>query len=175
MRFKQLKKTLKSQNTVKVIVSLLILIILFKFINFNLLLESVKGVNNLFILVLVFIPINILIRAWRWMIIINKDDKLISFKDSCSINLAGIALNLFLPGSSGDIVKSYYGYKWHGVKEEMLSSSIFDKFMALFSVFVIGSLAAAYLKFYLLSAFSAIISIIFILIFFYPKIIPWVF
>lgn len=86
-----------------------------------------------------------------------------------------MALNIFLPASSGDIAKSYYGYKWHGIKEEMLSSSIFDKFMALFSVFVIGSLSAIFMKFYILSLFSAIIALIFVLIFFYPNLMPWAF
>lgn len=167
------KQVFKNPNTVKLIVSLLILIVILKFINFQLLIESIKSVNSLFILVLAFIPINILIRAWRWMIIINKDDKLISFKDSCYLNLAGIALNLFLPGSSGDIAKSYYGYKWHGIKEEMLSSSIFDKFMAMFSIFIIGSFTALMLDLYVFSIFSVLISLILAITIFYPKIMPW--
>ena len=102
------------------------------------------------------------------MIILNKDEKLISIKNSFYLNLVGITMNLFLPASSGDIAKSYYGYKWYGIKEEMLSSNIFDKFMALFSVFIIGSLAAVYLGFYILSFFSALISLLFIIMFFYP-------
>jgi glycosyltransferase 2 family protein len=164
---------LKNQKILKIIVSLLILIFLLKFVNFQLLFESIKNVNYLIFLVLAIIPINILLRAWRWMIIINKDKKYISLKKSINLNLVGIALNLFLPANSGDIAKSYYGYKWYGFKEEMLSSSILDKFMALFSVFVIGSITAIFMKFYLLSIFSAIFSLIFIILFFYPKIMPW--
>jgi len=169
----KLKEILKDQRTVKIIISLLILLILFKLIDFNLLLSGLKNINSLFILVLVLIPINILLRAWRLMIILNQNEKLISIKDSFYLNLVGITMNLFLPASSGDIAKSYYGYKWHGVKEEMLSSNIFDKFMALFSVFIIGSLAAIFLGLYVLSVFSALISLLFILIFFYPKLMPW--
>ena len=107
------------------------------------------------------------------MIILNKDKKLISLKNSFYLNLAGITLNLFMPASSGDIAKSYYGYKWHGIKEEMLSGNIFDKFMALFAVFFIGSITAIFLKFYLLSLFSAGISLILALMFFNPNKMPW--
>jgi uncharacterized protein (TIRG00374 family) len=169
----KLKEVLENQQIIKFIISILILVVLFKFININLLLSSLKNINNLFLFVLVLIPINILIRAWRLMIILNKDGKLISIKDSFYLNLAGIAMNLFLPASSGDIAKSYYGYKWHGIKEEMLSSSILDKFMALFSIFVLGSLMAIFLKFYELAIFSIILAILLALIIFYPKIMPW--
>lgn len=169
----KLKEVLENQQIIKFIISILILVVLFKFININLLLSSLKSINSLFLFVLVLIPINILIRAWRLMIILNKDGKLISIKDSFYLNLAGIAMNLFLPASSGDIAKSYYGYKWHGIKEEMLSSSILDKFMALFSIFVLGSLMAIFLKFYELAIFSIILAILLAMIIFYPKIMPW--
>ena len=167
------EETLKNQRTIKLIISVLIILFLFKFINFNLLLNSLKHVNSLFLVVLALIPVNILLRAWRLMTILNKDKKIISLKDSFFLNLVGITLNLFLPASSGDIAKSYYGYKWHGVKEEMLSSNIFDKFMALFAVFVVGCVAATFLKFYLISFFALIISLLFVLMFFYPRLMPW--
>jgi uncharacterized protein (TIRG00374 family) len=173
MRFTNIKNTLKNQNTIKIIVSLLILVVIFNFINFNLFFETLENINSLFLIVLLLIPVNILIRAWRLSIILNKDEKLISINDSFYLNLAGIALNLFMPASSGDIVKSYYGYKWHGIKEEMLSANIFDKFMALFSVFVVGGLAALLIKLYLLSLFSIILALLFVIIFFYPDIMPW--
>jgi len=173
MKLIHLKKAVKNQNIIKIIVSVLILIFLFKFINFNLVLNTLKNVNALFLVVLVFIPINIILRAWRLMIILNKDKKLISIKDSFYLNLAGITLNLFMPASSGDIAKSYYGYKWHGVKEEMLSANIFDKFMALFSTFFIGILAALYLKIYILSFVSFLLAVFIVLIFIYPHKMPW--
>ena len=89
------------------------------------------------------------------------------------MNLAGITLNLFMPASSGDIAKSYYGYKWHGIKEEMLSANIFDKFMALFGVFFIGALTAILLNLFALSIFSAFLSLFLALMFFYPNKMPW--
>ncbi|HML05678.1 MAG TPA: lysylphosphatidylglycerol synthase domain-containing protein, partial [Methanobacterium sp.] len=168
-----LKETFKDQRTIKLIVSFLILLFLLKFINFPLIISSLKSVNSLFLVVLALIPVNILIKAWRLMIILNHKEKLISLKQSVYLNLAGIALNLFMPASSGDIAKSYYGYKWHGIKEEMLSANIFDKFMALFSIFVIGSIAALFMKFYYISILSLLLSLVFAAIFIYPNIMPW--
>lgn len=170
-----LKETLvrNKETTIKIIVSLLILLFLFKFINFQLLLNSIKNINSLFLLTLIILPFSILLRAWRWMIILNKDVKIISIKDSYILTLVGIALNIFLPASMGDVAKSYYGYKWHGTKEEMLSSSIVDKFMALLSVFVIGTLAALFMQLYILSFLSAVLGLMFLLIIFFPKSMPW--
>ncbi|MBI5681013.1 MAG: flippase-like domain-containing protein [Methanobacterium sp.] len=169
----KLKKALKNKNIVKIAISLLIIIFLLKFVDFQLFFQSIKNINYLILFALALIPFGILLRAWRWMIILNKDKKLISIKDSCYLNLAGMALNIFLPGSSGDIAKSYYGYKWHGFKEEMLSSSILDKIMALFSLFILGSITAFVIKLYFLSIFSVIVTALLYLIIFYPKIVPW--
>lgn len=168
-----IKEIVKHERTIKFIVSLLIILFLLKFINIPLFLNSLKSVNNLFLVVLALIPINILLRAWRLSIIINHNEKLISLKHSFYLNLAGITLNLFLPASSGDIAKSYYGYKWHGIKEEMLSANIFDKFMALFSVFIIGFFASLFMKFYVISILAAILSLVFGITFFYPHRLPW--
>lgn len=169
----KLKESLKNKNIVKIAISLLIIIFLLKFVDFQLFFQSIKNINYLILFALALIPFGILLRAWRWMIILNKDKKLISIKDSCYLNLAGMALNIFLPGSSGDIAKSYYGYKWHGFKEEMLSSSIFDKIMALFSLFILGSITAFVIKLYFLSIFSVVVTALLYLIIFYPKIVPW--
>jgi uncharacterized protein (TIRG00374 family) len=168
-----IKETLKDQRIIKLVFSFLIILFLFKFINIPLLINSLKTVNPLFLIVLALLPVNLVLRAWRLMVILNKDEKLISLMNSLYLNLAGITLNLFMPASSGDIAKSYYGYKWHGIKEEMLSANIFDKFMALFGVFFIGTLTAILLKFYALSIFSASLSIFLAFIFFYPNKMPW--
>lgn len=170
----KLKKIIDNkEKAIKITISLLILIFLLKFMDFQLLLKSIKSVNILFLLALIIIPFSILLRAWRWMIILNKGGKIVSIKDSYVLTLVGIALNIFLPASFGDVAKSYYGYKWHGPKEEMLSSSIVDKFVALLSVFVIGSLAAFLFELYILSIFSLTLALLFLIMIFFPKIMPW--
>ena len=168
-----LKNILKNGKILKLIISFLILIFLFKFINFQLLLNSIKNINYFIFFALALIPICVLLRAIRWMIIINKDKRLIFVKDSYSLTLVGIALNIFLPASFGDVAKSYYGYRWHGVKEEMLSSSILDKFIALLSVFILGCIMAFLFKLYILSFVSFSVSFLISIIIFFPDKIPW--
>lgn len=171
--FGNLKYVFKNKNFIKVAVSLLIILFLLKFVNFQVLYTCIININITFWLVFVILPFSIFLRAWRWMIIINKDNKLISIKNSLSLTMVGVALNIFLPASSGDIAKSYYGYKWHGVKEEMLSSSIVDKLIALLAIFLIGTLTSYALKIYPLFIFSMVLTIILAFVVFFPQIIPW--
>lgn len=168
-----LNKYLKSSNLLKLTVSLLILIFLLFFVNFQVLISSLKSINSWFIVALIIIPFSIFLRAYRFMIILNKDKKIFSIKDSYYLTLVGTALNIFMPASGGDIAKTYYGYKWHGIKEEMLSSSIVDKIMALLAIFIIGSCAAVYLDMYLLALFSVICGVMLLLVVFYPNVAPW--
>lgn len=164
---------LDSSNLIKLSVSIVILIFLLFFVNFQVLISSLKSINAWFIVALVIIPFSIFLRAYRFMIILNKEKKMFSIKDSYYLTLVGTALNIFMPASGGDIAKTYYGYKWHGIKEEMLSSSIVDKIMALLAIFIIGSFAAVYLNMYLLALFSVICGVILLVIVFYPYVAPW--
>lgn len=169
----EFNKFFKSSNMLKLVVSLLILLVLLNFVNFQVLITSLKNINYWFIIALLIVPFSIFLRAYRFMIILNKDKKLFSIKDSFNLTFVGVALNIFMPASSGDIAKTYYGYKWHGIKEEMLSSSIVDKIIALLAIFIIGSIAALYLQIYILTIFSVICGFILLLIVFYPDIAPW--
>jgi glycosyltransferase 2 family protein len=168
-----LNKFLKSSNLLKLLVSLLILLFLLKFVNFQLLISSLKSINSWFLVALIIIPFSIFLRAYRFMIILNKDKNMFSITDSYNLTLVGVALNIFMPASGGDIAKTYYGYKWHGIKEEMLSSSIVDKIIALLAIFIIGSIAAVYLNMYSLSLFSIICGLFFLMVVFYPTVVPW--
>lgn len=168
-----LNKYLKSSNLLKLIISLLILLFLLNFVNYQLLISSLKSINSWFIVALIIIPFSIFLRAYRFMIILNKDKKMFSISNAYSLTLVGVALNIFMPASSGDIAKTYYGYKWHGIKEEMLSSSIVDKIIALLAIFIIGTIAAVYMNMYILALFSILCGLIFFIVVFYPAVAPW--
>ena len=64
-----IREILKDQRIIKLIISLIIIFILFKFINIPLFLNSLKTVNLFFLVVLALIPFNLLLRAWRLMVI----------------------------------------------------------------------------------------------------------
>ena len=96
----------------------------------------------------------------------------ITFWDSFKITLVGLALNIISPAGSGDVLKSYYGYQWTGVKERMVAVSLYDKLIAILSlglIAVVGFLYSFSLS-YLIAA-SICITIFFLLT--NPLIILW--
>jgi uncharacterized protein (TIRG00374 family) len=94
-------------------------------------------------IVLLLVP-SVLLRACRWKLLFDDDTHRIGLGGSMTLMFVGMALNLVLPASTGDIAKSYFGYKWSGVKERMLSVSLLDKVIALGSISVLGIPCALY-------------------------------
>ncbi len=91
--------------------------------------------------------VNIAIRACRLKMILNQYRTLLTFKETYAMTLIGIALNIVIPATMGDIAKSYYGYKIYGLKEEMLSTALVDKMFALCALFILGT-ASGYMMGY---------------------------
>ncbi len=79
-------------------------------------------------------------RAWRWHFLLIRRGIPVSLASITNATFIGMALNLFLPASAGDVVRSYYGWQQYGHKEEMLATSLSDKVVALFSLFVLGAI-----------------------------------
>ncbi len=160
---------MKSTSILKIVISLIILIALLKFIDFNFLIESIKQAKKLFLLPIILLLILFLVvRSYIFKRIINK----ISFKESFYLSLIAIALNIFLPASSGGLFRSYFGYKRTGIKEEMLSSSIIDLLIASISIFALGILFSWIFSFY----YTIIFLILFIILSLFlikPGLIPW--
>jgi uncharacterized membrane protein YbhN (UPF0104 family) len=71
----------------------------------------------------------------------NDTKALVSQTESFKLLLVGSSLNIFLPSGTGDIAKSYYGFKWTGIKERMLAVSLLDKLIAVGSVLFITPFA----------------------------------
>jgi ubiquinone/menaquinone biosynthesis C-methylase UbiE/uncharacterized membrane protein YbhN (UPF0104 family) len=89
------------------------------------------------------------------------------------MTLVGVALNIFVPATLGDIARSYYGYKIYGIKEEMLSTVIVDKMFALCSLFLLGAMSGYIMGYYGLgtvSLFSAVLTFIPLI---FPSLVPW--
>ncbi len=81
----------------------------------------------------------VLARAWRWYYLLVRRGIPVSLTSITNATFIGMALNLFLPASAGDVVRSYYGWQQYGHKEEMLATSLSDKVLALFSLFLVGA------------------------------------
>lgn len=169
----KIERVLKSK-IFRLAVSVAILLYLIRFVNAPLLIASIRKINILWlVLAMSIVPFNALIRAYSFFLIINKDDKKMSIKDTYALTLIGAALNLFLPASSGDIAKVYFGYRAHGLKEELLSTSIFDKLTSVIAVFALGTITACFLQLYKLSLFSLTITALSLVPLFLPRIVPW--
>src|SRR3989344_3841107 len=163
----------KYLNLIKLLISIIILIVLFNFIDFNLFIIALKQSKKIFLIpIFILLLLFLIIRSHIFKRIINKDNKKISFKESFSLSLIAIALNIFLPASSGGLFRSYFGYKRTGLKEEMLSASILDILIAAISIFALGILFSWIFSFYYTIIFLILFIILSIFIF-APKLVPW--
>ncbi len=160
-------------NVIKVMVSIIILVILIRFIDIEFLIQNLKLAKLLYLIpIIILLFLFLLLRAYIFKKIVNKDSKKISFKEAFYLNLITIALNTFLPSATGGIGRSYFGYRRTGLKEEMLSSSIIDLLMAMTSIFILGILFSWIFSLYYTVIFLVLIIIISILIL-NPNLIPW--
>lgn len=149
-------------------------IILYRIIDVTLLTQALQRVRFARIVAAVLLYfVSIAIRAYRWGLILNKDGKRLSLKDAYVVSLIGIALNMFVPATIGDIAKSYYGYKIYGIKEEMLSASLVDKMFAFCALFLMGAVSGAIMGHYLLCLVSLCAALFAAVFLFLPRYFPW--
>jgi glycosyltransferase 2 family protein len=122
---------------VQLIIGLLILGILFftvKISDLKLLSSNILSWRGLAVVWLALVTV--LPRAWRWHLLMNdgKSENRVSFANSVRFQFVGSALNLIFPAGGGDVAKSYFGFKWTGIKERMFTVSLFDKIVAISSL-----------------------------------------
>lgn len=116
---------------------------------------------------------NIAIRAWRLRAILNKDRQLIGFRDAYLLTLMGVALNIVVPATLGDLARAYYGYKIYGLKEEILSTALVDKLFALSSLFLLGAGSGYVMHYAALASVSLLCALLTLLPLTFPQCIPW--
>ena len=127
------------QTSIKIIVTALCVFFLLRIVPVATLVDTLKGarVAPLLIVFALVVPA-VLTRAWRWYLILRARGLAASLATVTKATLIGMALNLFLPASSGDIARSYYGWKRHGNKEAMLATALSDKVVALLTLCALG-------------------------------------
>ena len=141
-------------TVLRLIVLSMFAIILYRIVDVTLLIQALQHIRLISIVAAILLYfISIAIRAYRWELILNKDGKRLTLQDAYVISLIGVALNMFVPATLGDIAKSYYGYKIYGIKEEMLSTSLVDKMFAFCALFLMGAFSGIIMRQYLLSLF----------------------
>ncbi len=161
-------------HIVRVSIFAIFLCVLYRLIDLNILKEALQQIRIEIVLVAIFFYFfTIAIRALRLQIILNNREKHIELKDAYIITLIGIALNIVIPATLGDIGRSYYGYKMYGIKEEMLSTTIVDKLFALGSLFLLGAISGSITGHYLLGLMSLGSAVLTCTPLVYPQLIPW--
>jgi uncharacterized protein (TIRG00374 family) len=101
--------------------------------------EIILNVNFKYLpIIFAILILALLLRAWRWQILMNDGGLKVSFGFSIKLLFIGQALNIVMPSGAGDVAKGYFGYKEKGMKERMFGVSLFDKIMAISSIGFLG-------------------------------------
>ena len=134
----------KKLRLIQILVSVFILALLFlniKISSFDIDTSNISIPALCFLLIL--LPVSLILRSIRWKLFMNAGQagNHISNVNSFKFLLVGTALNMFMPAGMGDIARSYFGYKWTGIKERMLSVSIYDKIIAIASLSIISAVS----------------------------------
>ena len=126
----------------------------------------------IFIVFILMFPA-VFMRALRWFYILRRKSVDVTIGSMFRVTFIGMALNLFLPASGGDIAKSYYGWQSEGHKEAMLASAVADKVIALFSLCLLGIICGLLIGEYLVVWITAAITVPLVLLLFVHWPFPW--
>jgi len=139
-------KTRRLQFALRLIFLLVFGVILARLIDFQQLQNALKEVKLPLLLAAIGLYfVNIAIRAYRFAWLSNTRIQRLTFADAYMLMLIGIALNILIPATLGDLAKTYYGYRIYGLKEELLSSTLVDKLLAFCALFLLGAVSGFYL------------------------------
>lgn len=164
-------KAILQSKLLKTIVSLLLLFYLFQKTNFSFIFSSLKEVKwPLFLAGMLFLPLSLIIRAYNWGLVLNKEEKVLNLIELLCLNLVALGANLFLPASAGELVKAYYASKLHGQKGRLFISVYLDKLTSLIAIFILGTLFSLLEGFYYLAGFSFFVCLLSFLLLISPKV-----
>lgn len=144
----EMLENLKShQKKIQVLISISCLIVLVIIVDIREVIIMTQNIDYLWFLyaILLVIP-NIIIRVIRWQKILEGSDNYYKISFLTKTYFIGQALNLILPGSLGDIGKSYYGKGYDGEFSVLIKSSIIDKLFGIFSLMLVGLVSSLIIK-----------------------------
>ena len=120
------------------------------------------------------VPAALFFRALRWYYLLHDVGATnVGLGRAWGLYLIGVALNLVVPGGLGELAKAYYGHRATGVREEMLSATLVDKLLGLFSLCLLGAIAAGTYGRMALCAWGCLLTVAFAAPVFFPRLIPW--
>lgn len=134
----------------KIVISLGILYFLFRGMDFNAFVETIKAIKPISIVAAVLIVLVIqCVSSLRWQILLKKDFDAPYLK-LLSMYLIGMFFNNFLPTLvGGDLIKTYYLYKQTGKGSVALASIFLDRYAG-FTALIFNTVIALIFGHYLL-------------------------
>ena len=152
---------IKPVQLIQIVLSTVILAVLFASVDTSQLsLRYLSLTPGNIALIMVILVLSLLPRSMRWLYLMNADksDNQISHLNALRFLLVGTALNHVTPAGVGEVARSYFGYKWTGIKERMVSVSLYDKIIAVSSLSALALGAYFYTRNVLLLV-AAVISV----------------
>lgn len=119
------------------------------------------------------VPAAVGLRVASFMLLVNREERVIGFGHAIFLTLVGAGAGLFLPGGAGDLFKAALGARTAGSPEKIVASSIVDKLTSLAAVAfmgVTGSLIAGEDAFALLAGVALGLSVAPLVV---PGVVPW--
>lgn len=130
-------------NILKIVVSIGLLLFIFSTIDFQLFLGVVRQANPWWLLVaLAIMMIGVVIRAWRWKILLDAIGVVVSVSELTAIYFIGFLFNNLLPsGLGGDAIRmvELNRHTQHG--SDAVTSVIVDRFLGLLALQAIALVA----------------------------------
>lgn len=114
----------------KIFVSVFLLVFLFKQADTNKVLEIMRSMDiTLFLFAISLYALSQIVSAFRWSLFLPHADIHLPFLKLVSLYYIGMFFNMFLPTIiGGDVVKSYYLYKFSGKGGNSIASVFLDRF-----------------------------------------------
>ena len=167
-RFKSIERLIQA------VLSAIILVLLLRMVDLETLVARGEGMQPGYLAAaLAVLPLSLWVRAYRWQVILAKGGHHLRLGDLYLLTLVGITLNFMLPAGSGDVARSYFGYRRSGLREEMLSSSLADKVVALLAVFLLGITPSLALGLYAYAGLCLGLALGLSAVILYPWLLPW--
>lgn len=159
----------------KIAVSFILLMFLFKKADISNAWEIMRSMNPwIFISVLFLHMFSQLVSTYRWYLFLPSAGINIPFLRLISLYYIGMFFNIFLPTAvGGDVVKSYYLYKFSGRGGNSLASVFLDRFTGFFALVTIASVSLIFGYGYVKNTYVPLFIIILAGAFFTSALVLW--
>lgn len=121
----------------------------------------------------VLLPLATFVRVVSFMVLVNRQDRILTLRQAAYLTLIGAGVGLFLPVAVGDLVKARLASQAHGASEDMMTATILDKLTSLASVAAMGVVGAVMTRDLGLATVAVVIMVVSSLPFAFPRIVPW--